>query len=321
MHILITGANGFVGSELVKRLLENKGSTELHHFNQLTLVDMAFDQVATDARVHQLCGSIGDPGVLIQALQHPVDYVFHLASIPGGAAEANYELGLNVNLQASLQLLELLRIQSQQGRLAKLVFASSVAVYGTALPALIDDTSLPRPVLSYGTHKLAIELLLEDYSRRGWINGCALRLPGIVARPTVSNGLMSAFMSDIFWRLRDGQPFTCPVSAQAVMWWMSRDCCVNNLLHAASLDQQQLANWRVVTPPVLHLTISELVNQLASMFGADRLSLINYQPNPKLEAIFGVYPPINTSTAEAMGFSHDGSIKQLVENAVGIATK
>ncbi|MET3117682.1 nucleoside-diphosphate-sugar epimerase [Undibacterium sp. GrIS 1.8] len=320
MHILITGANGFVGTELVKRLLENKGDTELHNFDQLTLVDMAFDQVATDARVHQLCGSIGNPGVLVQALRHPVDYVFHLASIPGGAAETNYELGLNVNLQSSLQLLELLRVQSLQGAVAKLVFASSVAVYGTVLPDLVDDASLPRPVLSYGTHKLAIELLLEDYSRRGWINGCALRLPGIVARPPVTNGLTSAFMSDIFWCLRDGQPFTCPVSAQAVMWWMSRDCCVNNLLHAASLEPQQLANRRVVTPPVLRLTISELVDQLASIFGADRLSLISYQPNPKLEAVFGAYPPINTSTAEAMGFSHDGSIKQLVENAIGIAT-
>src|SRR4029077_280398 len=109
------------------------------------------------------------------------------------------------------------------------VFASSVAVYGAPLPPVVDDATLPKPTLSYGAHKLIGEVLVADFSRRGWIDGISLRLPGIVARPPQPSGLLSAFMSDIFWKLAAGEPFTCPVSPQAVAWWMSVRCCVDNL--------------------------------------------------------------------------------------------
>ena len=247
-----------------------------------------------------------------RALAGGVDVVFHLASIPGGLAERQYELGRQVNLDATLALLEQLR---EQPHAARVVFASSVAVYGAPLPALVDDATPLKPTLSYGAQKLIGEILVNDFSRRGWIDGIALRLPGIVARPPTPSGLLSAFMSDIFWALQAGKPFTCPVSPQAVAWWMSVHCCVDNLLHAAQLPSKQQGSTRAVALPVLRLSISELVEALADMYGADRRTLVRYEPNEALEAGFGRYPPITTTTAEALGFGHDGTIANLIRNA------
>jgi nucleoside-diphosphate-sugar epimerase len=196
------------------------------------------------------------------------------------------------------------------------VFASSVAVYGEPMPALVNDATSPRPTLSYGAQKLIGEILLADYSRRGWIDGLALRLPGIVARPPEPSGHLSAFMSDIFWKLAAGEPFTCPVSPQAVAWWMSAGCCVDNLLHAIRLAPEQRQSARAIALPVLRLSIAELVDALARMYGDDRRALVSYAPNEALEAAFGRYPPLEATTAAALGFRHDGTIEQLIRNAM-----
>ena len=181
---------------------------------------------------------------------------------------------------------------------------------------MVDDATLPKPTLSYGAHKLIGEILVADFSRRGWIDGIALRLPGIVARPPEPSGLLSAFMSDIFWKLTAGEPFTCPVSPKAVAWWMSVRCCVDNLLHAARLTSEQRRSTRAIALPVLRLTIAELVDALARVYGEDRLHLVRYAPNEALEAGFGRYPPLDASTAEALGFRHDGTIQDLIRNAM-----
>jgi nucleoside-diphosphate-sugar epimerase len=212
MNILITGANGFVGRVLVRKLLTT------NQLARLCLVDVAFDQPPQDGRVTQIVGSIADSGVLAAVWEMQFDLVFHLASVPGGAAEKNFELGLAVNLQASIALLEGLRHQAKP---ARLVFASTVAVYGSPLPPLVHDATRAAPLMSYGAHKLAVEVLIEDYSRRGWVEGISLRLPGIVARPPGRSGLLSSFMSEVFWHLAEGKAFTCPVSPAATAWWIS----------------------------------------------------------------------------------------------------
>ncbi|SFB27561.1 Nucleoside-diphosphate-sugar epimerase [Collimonas sp. OK607] len=314
MHILVTGANGFVGQNLVRRLLQDgRVGSDAKPFSTLTLVDIGFEAAALDPRVRQFSGSIADPETLNVAFAQPADYVFHLASIAGGAAEKNYDLGLAVNLHASIAILELLRKQTVA---ARLVFASTVAVYGAPMPPLVDDSTPMRPGLSYGAHKLAAEVLIQDYSRRGWIDGRIVRLPGIVARPPASSGLLSAFMSDIFWRLAEGKEFVCPVSPQAVAWWMSVRCCVDNLLHAASLSAEQTAERRDYTLPVLRLGITELIDGLAVVFGADRRALVTYDPNEQLEAAFGRQPPLDAAAAQRTGFRHDGSIEALIAGAM-----
>ena len=312
MHVLITGAGGFVGSHLVRRLLAEDAALG-QPLERLILLDQWFDENRVDPRVEQHAGSMTDGELIRRVLADGVDVVFHLASVPGGLAERNYELGRQVNLDATLQLLEQLRGQPRPPRF---IFASSVAVYGDPLPARVDDATLPKPTLTYGAHKLIGEILLADFSRRGWIDGIALRLPGIVARPPESSGLLSAFMSDMFWRLAAGEPFTCPVSPQAVAWWMSVRCCVDNLLHAAKLTPKQRRTARAIPLPVLRLTIAELVDALARVYGEDRRELVRYEPNEALEAGFGRYPPLDASMAEALGFRHDGTIEELIRDAM-----
>jgi len=311
MHVLITGANGFVGATLVRRLLQDP--TALPGWTQLTLLDLNFPEPPLDPRVRCLAGSIADTALLADALQTPVAVAFHLASIPGGAAERDYHLGRRVNLDATLALLEGLKDQDTS---ARVVFASTIAVYGSALPAVVDDHTPLRPQLSYATQKLMGELLIDDFSRRGWIDGISLRLPGIVARPPQPSGLLSAFMSEVFWKLKAGERFDCPVSAQAMAWWMSAARCVDNLLHAATVPAEALHGRRVFALPVLHLSMAQLVEGLCQRFGEDRLANVHYQSNEQLEANFGRYPPLLAEAAEALGLRHDGDLQQLIDRTL-----
>ena len=308
MNIVITGADGFVGYTLVRMLLEENPL----EVSRLTLLDQHFKTGSDDPRVRTLEGNFFDAKVLEQALQSPVDTVFHLASIPGGAAERDFDLGRRVNLGGTEILFEALRNQAKP---PVVVFASTIAVYGSLLPALVDAHTPPNPNLSYGTQKLIGELLLLDYSRRGFVDGRGLRLPGIVARPSGPSGLISAFMSDVLHKLKAGEPYTAPVSPQAVMWWMSARCCAQNLIHAAAMQVTEAAQ-RVTLLPALRATMQEVVEGLASLYGADRLELIRYEPNEGVEAGFGRFPPMDSMVAEALGFKSDGSVEQLIRNAL-----
>lgn len=310
-HVVVTGAQGFVGRALVKRLLsEGLGGKPV---SRLTLMDVGFDALPVDSRVVQLAGSIADAAIRASAYASPVDAVFHLASIPGGAAKKNYALGRSINLDATLGLLEDLRGQT---RAPRFVFASTVAVYGERLPATVDEQTLPAPALSYGAHKLMGEALVADASRLGWVQGCSLRLPGVVARPGDGTGLMSAFMSLLFWKLAVGIPLTVPVSAEGVAWWISVSTCVDNLLHAATVDPERFNARRSYQMPVLRLTVGELVEALAARFGADRKTLVTYAPDPFIERLFAAYPPLLTPEAERLGLRHDGSVDQLITRAM-----
>ncbi|MBN3807604.1 NAD-dependent epimerase/dehydratase family protein [Paraburkholderia sp. Ac-20347] len=310
-HIVVTGAQGFVGRSLVRRLLA-QGLAGIP-VSRLTLLDVAFDAPPADARVVQIAGSIADEEVRAHAYSHPVDAVFHLASIPGGAAEKNYALGRSINLDATLGLLEDLRGQPRPPRF---VFASTIAVYGEKLPDTVDETTLPAPVMSYGAHKLAGEILVSDATRLGWVQGCSLRLPGVVARPGDGAGMMSAFMSQLFWKLAVGEPITIPVSPEGVAWWISVGACVDNLLYAATIDTARLNSRRVYQMPVLRLTIADVVDALAARFGDDCKALVHYAPDPFIERLFALYPPLLTPEAEHIGLRHDGSIDQLITRAM-----
>jgi len=306
-HVIVTGAAGFVGYVLAQRLLrDGLNGTSVR---KLTLLDVAFAKAPQDARINQRAGSIADAVFRDAAFAEPVDAVFHLASIPGGAAEKNIELGRAVNLDATIGMLEVLRTQPKPPRF---VFASTIAVYGATGSAPMSEDTAPAPNLSYAAQKLMGEVALADATRRGWVRGCALRLPGVVARPGDGAGMISAFMSQLFWKLAAGEPITLPVSADGTAWWISAGACVDNLLHAASADLPQV----VYQMPVLHLRIADVIDALAARFGADRNALVSFAPDAFVQANFAAYPPLATPRALAAGFIHDGVAENLVTSAL-----
>jgi nucleoside-diphosphate-sugar epimerase len=267
--------------------------------------------------VRRLPGSIADTAVVARAFDAPIDLVFHLASIPGGMAEQNFELGRQINLNATLDLLQAARAQTINGlKPATFVFASSIAVLGAPLPARVDDATPLRPKLSYGAHKLIGEVLAEDFHRRGWVKARSVRLPGIVARPPQRTGQLSAFMSDIIRDLAEGRAFACPVAANSTTWLMSVRCVVDNLLHAAVMPESSCAETRVWTLPALHSSMTQLVAAIAEVHGSDVLTRVTFGSNAELEANFGRYPPLRTPAADAAGFAHDGDLPSLVRHAL-----
>jgi nucleoside-diphosphate-sugar epimerase len=311
MRVLVVGGEGFIGQALIARL--RRGA--VLHGKPATLITVLDRRVADydgDARMRRVEGDIADQAVLTQAIAGGVDCVFHLASVPGGAAEQNFELGMRVNLHATHSLLEVLR---KAGTQPTLVFASSIGVYGVPMPALIDEQTIPLPTLSYGTQKLIGEYLVADYGRRGFVDGRSVRIPGIVARPPAS-GMLSLFLSDLIRELSAGRNFVCPVSADGKSWFMSRPCIVDNLLHAAMLPAERVARQRTWLLPVLHVAIADIVAAIARLNGVDVASRISYAPNAALQAQLASYPPLLCPGSEAAGFRHDGSIENLVTRAL-----
>jgi nucleoside-diphosphate-sugar epimerase len=320
MKAVITGAGGFVGGVLAQLLRETPrlGGKALQ---QVLLVDRQAVP-GTDARFSALEGDLAAPATLRRIADFRPDVVFHLASMPGGAAEADYPAGRRANLDATLGLFEALADMPRAAGAAapRVVFASTIAVYGTELPPVVEPTTPLHPPLTYGAHKLVGEILLADFTRRGLLDGRSLRLPGIVARPRMPSGLASAFMSDLLHALKAGESFTCPVSPKATAWWMSARRCADNLLHAAAMDVAGADPARAWPLPVLRLSLQEVVDTLAGLYGDDRRTLVRYEPQLRLEAVFGRYPHLDDRAARALGLRDDGSPAAMIRRALGEST-
>jgi D-erythronate 2-dehydrogenase len=315
--VLVIGGEGFIGRALVARLCHG-GNIEGRTASAIAVLDQRIGSRLPDPRLQYLEGDIADPAVLARAIGGGVDCVFHLASIPGGASEQNFELGLRVNLHATQSLLEVLRKAGAAPAPAKLVFASSIGVYGVPMPAVIDENTIPLPSLSYGTQKLIGEYLVADYGRRGFVDGRSVRIPGIVARPP-SAGMLSLFLSDLIRELSAGRSFVCPVAPSGMSWFMSRPCIIDNLLHAAALNGAQVAQQRTWLLPVLHVSIADIVAAIARLHGEAVLARVSYAPNAALQAQFANYPPLLCPKSEAAGFGHDGTVERLVVRALEAA--
>lgn len=320
-RVLVTGAAGFVGGALAARLARDPLALGAPP-GALLLADAhrpapALEPTPALDGARWLTGDLADPTYVDALAAEAPDVVFHLASVPGGAAERDPALGSAVNLHGTLRLLEQLARRAAPGRPPVVVFTSTVAVYGAPLPAQGVDAATPaRPLTSYGAHKLMTEVLLADLSRRGALDGRSLRLPGIVARPPQAGGHVSAFMSDLIHRLAAGQAYTCPVSADATCWWMSVGCCVDNLLRAARWPAAGLDAGRVWQMPVLHASVGELVAALARRFGDERRALVTWAPQDAVEQQFGRQPPLATPAARALGLADDGTLDRLIERAL-----
>jgi nucleoside-diphosphate-sugar epimerase len=280
----VTGADGFVGNALLRRLAAGCAADDA-----LIATDLAFTQTLPQARY--LPGSIDDPQLVAQLIASRPDRIFHLATVAGVQSAADFALSKRINFDATLALLDAIRTSAVRPRF---VYTSSIGVFGSQLPPTVDDDTLPVPSNSYGAHKLASELLIADYTRAGYVEGIALRLPGILARPEGSKTMLSAFLSEV--------------------WLMSRHTCLSNLIHAAEQPAQYMPSRRYWTLPALHVTMRELVAALADVFGPAVLKLIGYEPNARARAMFSVVP-LRTPGAERLGFVGDRSPLELVRNA------
>ncbi len=292
MRIILTGAGGFIG-QAVRRCLQDK-----------------HEIVAIDHRLHGAAGIEGDlcdPVALEKAFANGCDAVIHLATVPGGAAELDPALAKRVNIDAAMALVDAAALAGSRPRF---IFASSIAVFGDRLPSLVDDATVPAPMMIYGAHKAMMENWIETQTRRGAICGLSLRFPGIVARPKAPSGMKSAFMSNVFHAISVGEPIELPVSPEATMWLTSLRQIAANLVHALNIEATG-----TYTLPAIRTSMGDLVRSIAVATNADP-ALASYAPDLALEAAFGRQPSLTTSAAEGLGFAHDGSVNKLVVSAL-----
>lgn len=315
-HIVITGAAGFVGRALVARLLQEHAAGE-RPLRALTLLDIGFGEPPVRPLVRQIAGSIADAAIVARAFAEPVDLLIHLASIPGGTAELQYALARDVNLHGTLHLLEACQAQVEKGgAVPRFVFASTIAVFGAALPGRVDDDTPARPAMTYGAQKLMGEIALADFTRRGWCDGVSLRLSGVLARPPARTGQLSAFLSDLMRNPAAGREVICPMAPTATTWACSTPNVVDSLLHATRIDIAALPPHRALTLPALYFSMAELVDALAAVHGPQVRQLIRFSPESRIEALFGRFPPLLTTAADAAGFRHDGDLPTLARRAI-----
>jgi nucleoside-diphosphate-sugar epimerase len=279
----------------------------------LTLVDQQDFSVPASAPVpiSKRIGNFSEPK-FCRSLLDGTQAVVVLAAVLGGTAESYYSLARRINIDATLSLFEALRNASKPPRI---VFASSIAVFGEPLPPIVDDTTPARPTMIYGAQKLMMEVALDHFTRRKWLDGIALRFPGIVARAGADSKLKSAFLNTLFYSVRDGKEIELPVSADCTTWLMSAAKIAENLEHALHVPRAALGESCTLNLPCLRVTVEDLVQGLKRQYPYSRAT-IRYQPDPAIEAQFGRYPPLAAALGLRLGFTADDSIDALVRGAM-----
>lgn len=314
MKVVITGGAGFLGQRLARKLLARghlaDSAGTMQTIEQITLVDMVAAPDFGDARVRVVTGDIADPELLLDVIRPDTASIFHLAAVVSGQAEADFDLGMRINLDASRELLDVCRIT---GHCPKVVFTSSVAVYGGALPELVLDTTALSPQSSYGTQKAIGELLLNDYSRRGFIDGRVLRLPTISVRPGKPNQAASSFASGIIREPLNGEPTNCPVPAATRLWLLSPRQAIESLVAGHELPASAFGGNRIVNLPGTSVSVAQMVAVLERVAGPQVTRHIGWKPDPQIERIVGGWPGAwDVTRANALGLRGDADIDSIV---------
>lgn len=300
MQIAITGGGGFLASMLVRRLLDNGLAGQ--PVTRIVTIDLVPCPVV-DPRVQSMVADVGDRETLKRAIAADTKAVVHLAAVVSGQAEADFDLGTRVNIDATRTLLEHARALGTKPRF---VFTSSVAAFGGKLPERVQDDTRALPQSSYGVQKVIGELLVGDYTRKGFIDGITLRVPTISVRPGAPNKAASSFASGIIREPLAGIQAICPVSPEMRMWLQSPDRAIDNLLHALALDGELLGNDRTVNLPGLSVSVGAMIDALRIAAGEKVTKLIRYEHDPAVERIVASWPnDFDAVRARALGFVAD----------------
>ena len=316
MQVVITGGAGMLGQKLAKEILKRgklvgPGGTA-QTVDRLVLLDVAESPgFSRDARVTFIAGEVSDPGLMRKLISADTCSVFHFAAIVSAGAEADFDLGYRVNLDGTRVVLEACRALKMPPRV---VFASSVAVFGGDLPDVITDEQKLTPQTSYGAHKAMGELLVADYTRKGFVDGRSLRLPTIVVRPGKPNMAASTFASSIIREPLQGQEAVCPVRPDNWMPLLSPRKTVEAFIRAHDLPSSAWGWNRSLTLPSFDATVAEMTEGLKRVAGAEAYKRIVWRPDPLIQKIVDGWPKRLAGTrARAMGFDADASMDAIIQ--------
>jgi len=318
MKVVITGGGGFIGSKLAKALLARgtlagPGGPQ-QKIASLVLADQAFPDLPKDARLETLAGDIADPGFAARAIAPDTDSIFHLAAVVSGAAEADFDLGMRVNLGGVRAVLDQAR---RCVRPPRLVFASSVAAFGGDLPKVLDDSTTPVPQTSYGSQKVVSEYLISDFSRKGYIDGRSLRLPTIVVRPGKANAAASSFASAVVREPLNGVAYACPLPPETGVWLLSPRRVVEAFIHAHDLPASAWGSNRALNLPGITVTVAEMIEAMGKIAGAQTAKRVSWKPDARIEAIVKGWPVrFATPRALSMGFKADPGIGAVIRDYI-----
>jgi len=317
MHILITGAAGMIGRKLTARLVEDK-SLNGDPIEALTLIDVIAPQRPDKftGRVEAAAADIADPNAVRTAVAGRPDVIFHLAGVVSAEAELDFEKGMRVNLDGSRALFEAVRAIGD-GYKPRLVFSSSIAVFGAPFPSAIADDFFLTPLTSYGTQKAMVELLLSDYTRRGFIDGIGIRLPSIVVRPGRPNKAASGFFSSIIREPLAGEEALLPVEDSVLHWHASPRAAAGFLIHAAGLDAAKLGPRINLTMPGVCCTVGEQIAALRRIAGDKVAARIRRAPDPLVARIVAGWPSrFDPSRGLALGFKAEASFDDIIHTHI-----
>jgi nucleoside-diphosphate-sugar epimerase len=315
MHVLIIGAAGMIGRKFAAAIARS-GKLGARSLSKLTLADTIKPESPSGftGEVTNLALDISDPATAAQLVAGRPDVIVHLAAIVSGEAEQDFDKGYRINLDGTRYLFDAIRHLSQaSGYCPRVVFASSVAVFGAPLPDEIEDTFLTAPLTSYGTQKAIGELLLQDYTRRGFFDGLAIRLPTICIRPGLPNAAASGFFSSILREPLAGKPAILPVPDTVRHWHASPRAAVGFLIHAATMDTGAVGHRRALNMPGVSATVAEQIEALRSIAGDKAVALIRSEPAPEIMRIVSTWARgFAADRAIALGFRAESSFDEII---------
>lgn len=311
--ILIIGGGGMVGQKLAHSL----SSHPLQAGDEVTLFDMAFPADGGAPAAQKIPGNVTDKGAIRRLAAGRPDIVFHLVAIVSGEAEVDFDLGWTVNMVAFRDFLEAFRaeVEASEGTYKpRIVFTSSIAVFGAPYPEKIDDEFLQAPQTSYGAQKAISELMLTDYVRKGFFEGLSIRLPTICVRPGKANLAASSFFSGIIREPLNGQQAILPVPRDVRHWHASPKSAAGFLRHAATLDLDRVGHRRALNMPGVSCTVDEQIEALRDVAGNNVVALIKEAPDERIMAIVENWPrDFAPERAIALGFTAEDNFRQIIE--------